>query len=158
MIAASLIHPFDQAIGLEFLQPLVKFAEKRMAVFNKSFNPHQVDLDMICGDLLTTSSWASDGDVVFCHGTCFNDKEWHQISLMAEMMKHGAYFLSTSHILHSALFDVIKSIPFCMSWGTATLYIHQRRRLGRWASQMLRGGRATRSDLQSDKKEHEVRR
>lgn len=39
-------------------------------------------------------------------------------------MKQGAFFLSTSHVLQTALFEVVKTIQFKMSWGTATLYIH----------------------------------
>ncbi|TMW57464.1 hypothetical protein Poli38472_003389 [Pythium oligandrum] len=144
VVAASLLQVFDQAIGIEALQPLVTCAEKRVASLRKKTTNHS-DIDFISGDLLT-HSWA-DGDVVFCHGTCFNDNEWNQISLAAEKMKQGAFFLSTSHVLYSALFEVVKSYNFTMSWGTATLYIHRRRRIGRWAAQMLRGGRATRTDL-----------
>jgi hypothetical protein len=41
-------------------------------------------------------------------------------------MKQGAFFLSTSHVLQTALFEVVKTLQFKMSWGTATLYIHVR--------------------------------
>lgn len=118
---------------------------------------------------------------------CVFGSEWAAISLAAEKLKQGAYFLSTSHVLQSALFEVVKSYNFKMSWGTATLFIHvrlivrgrvccceeetatrcaarcaidriqtlnswvydtqRRRKIGRWAAQMLRGGRATRTDL-----------
>uniref|UniRef100_K3WX18 Histone-lysine N-methyltransferase, H3 lysine-79 specific n=1 Tax=Globisporangium ultimum (strain ATCC 200006 / CBS 805.95 / DAOM BR144) TaxID=431595 RepID=K3WX18_GLOUD len=137
VIAASLLHPFDQAIGIEFLEPLVACANKRKDALVKRGNPFQTDVDFIHGSILTTS-W-ENGDMIFL--------EWAEISLQAEKLKQGAYFLSTSHVLHSALFEVVKSMSFKMSWGTATLYIHRRRKIGRWAAQMLRGGRATRTDL-----------
>lgn len=54
-------------------------------------------------------------------------REWADISLAAEKLKQGAFFLSTSHVLQSALFEVVKSLNFKMSWGTATLYVHVRR-------------------------------
>ncbi|GLD96068.1 hypothetical protein PINS_up004746 [Pythium insidiosum] len=146
VIAASLLHPFDQAIGIEALPPLAACADKRLASLRRQHGAATLtDVEFICGDLLT-HKW-SDGHVIFCHGTCFNDREWSQISLAAEQLPQGAFFLSTSHVLQSALFEVVKSIPFRMSWGTATLYVHRRRRIGRWAAQMLRGGRATRTDL-----------
>ncbi|RLN86758.1 hypothetical protein BBJ28_00022435 [Nothophytophthora sp. Chile5] len=156
--------------------PLVNCAEKRKAALEKQKSPLlRTDIDFITGSLLTTK-W-EDGDVVFCHGTCFNDKEWKDISLAAEKLKQGAFFLSTSHVLRTGLFEVVKSLNFAMSWGTATLYIHvrssrrekgerptsrlaasghsaltavcvqRRRKIGRWAAQMLRGGHSTRTDL-----------
>ncbi|RLN52231.1 hypothetical protein BBJ28_00010614 [Nothophytophthora sp. Chile5] len=125
VLAASLVHPFDQAIGIELLEPLVNCAEKRKAALEKQKSPLlRTDIDFITGSLLTTK-W-EDGDVVFCHGTCFNDKEWKDISLAAEKLKQGAFFLSTSHVLRTGLFEVVKSLTFAMSWGTATLYIHVR--------------------------------
>ncbi|KAE9047716.1 hypothetical protein PR001_g310 [Phytophthora rubi] len=146
VIAASLVHPFDQAIGIELLEPLVHCAEKRKAALGKMKTPLlKTDINFITGSLLTTK-W-EDGDVVFCHGTCFNDKEWAQISLQAEKLKQGAFFISTTHVLRTGLFEVVKSVNFAMSWGTATVYIHRRRKIGRWAAQMLRGGHSTRTDL-----------
>ncbi|KAE8888655.1 hypothetical protein PF005_g2838 [Phytophthora fragariae] len=146
VIAASLVHPFDQAIGIELLEPLVHCAEKRKAALGKMKTPLlKTDIDFITGSLLTTK-W-EDGDVVFCHGTCFNDKEWTQISRAAEKLKQGAFFISTTHVLRTGLFEVVKSVNFAMSWGTATVYIHRRRKIGRWAAQMLRGGHSTRTDL-----------
>ncbi|KAJ8569076.1 hypothetical protein ON010_g6186 [Phytophthora cinnamomi] len=146
VIAASLVHPFDQAIGIELLEPLVHCAEKRKVALEKLKTPLlKTDIDFVTGSLLTTK-W-EDGDVVFCHGTCFNDKEWAQISLAAEKLKQGAFFISTTHILRTGLFEVVKSVNFTMSWGTATVYIHRRRKIGRWAAQMLRGGHSTRTDL-----------
>ncbi|TYZ62281.1 hypothetical protein PybrP1_011400 [[Pythium] brassicae (nom. inval.)] len=145
VIAASLLHPFDQAIGIELLEPLVACADKRKDALARCGNPFQTDIEFLHASLLTTS-W-DKGDVVFCHGTCFSDKEWAEISLAAEKLRQGAYFLSTSHVLQSALFEVVRSYNFKMSWGTATLFVHRRRKIGRWAAQMLRGGRATRTDL-----------
>ncbi|ETL44339.1 hypothetical protein L914_05360 [Phytophthora nicotianae] len=138
VIAASLVHPFDQAIGIELLE--------RKTALEKLKSPLlKTDIDFITGSLLTTK-W-EDGDVVFCHGTCFNDQEWTKISLAAEKLKQGAFFISTTHVLRTGLFEVVKSLNFTMSWGTATVYIHRRRKIGRWAAQMLRGGRSTRTDL-----------
>ncbi|RLN51892.1 hypothetical protein BBJ29_005765 [Phytophthora kernoviae] len=157
VIAASLVHPFDQAIGIELLEPLVHCAEKRKTSLEKLKSPLlKTDIDFITGNLLTTK-WEG-GDVVFCHGTCFNDKEWAEISLAAEKLKQGAFFISTSHVLRTGLFEVVKSLNFAMSWGTATVYIHRRRKIGRWAAQMLRGGHSTRTDLlqqQSQKQQKE---
>ncbi|CAI5711086.1 unnamed protein product [Hyaloperonospora brassicae] len=146
VVAASLVHPFEQAIGIEFLEPLVRCAEKRKHALEKLKTPLlQTDIDYIAGDL-ATCKW-ENGDVVFCHGTCFDDKEWTQISLAAERLKQGAFFISTTQVLRTGLFEVVKSLQLPMSWGTATAYIHRRRKIGRWAAQMLRGGRSTRTDL-----------
>uniref|UniRef100_M4BSD8 Histone-lysine N-methyltransferase, H3 lysine-79 specific n=1 Tax=Hyaloperonospora arabidopsidis (strain Emoy2) TaxID=559515 RepID=M4BSD8_HYAAE len=125
VVVASLVHPFDQAIGIEFLKPLVRCAEKRKVALEKLKTPLlKTDIDYIAGDLVT-SKW-EDGDVVFCHGTCFDDKEWTQISLAAEKLKQGAFFISTTQVLRTGLFEVVKSVQLTMSWGTATAYIHVR--------------------------------
>ncbi|KAF4033964.1 Histone methylation protein DOT1 [Phytophthora infestans] len=146
VIAASLVHPFDQAIGIELLEPLAHCAEKRKTALEKLKSPLlKTDIDFMIGDLLTTK-W-EDGDVVFCHGTCFNDEEWTKISRAAEKIKQGSFFISTTHVLRTGLFEVVKSLNFTMSWGTAAVYIHRRRKIGRWAAEMLRGGRSTRTDL-----------
>ncbi|UIZ27600.1 hypothetical protein KXD40_005843 [Peronospora effusa] len=112
--------------------PLVHCAEKRKIALEKLKTPLlQTDIDFITGSLLT-SKW---------------EDEWTQISLAAEKLKQGAFFISTTHILRTGLFEVVKSVKFTMSWGVATVYIHRRRKIGRWAAQMLRGGRSTRTDL-----------
>ncbi|DBA04163.1 TPA: LOW QUALITY PROTEIN: hypothetical protein N0F65_004271 [Lagenidium giganteum] len=147
VIAAALIHPFQRVIGIEALEPLVACADKRAASYNKLPNSARlcVDVDFQLGDFLQLP-WA-DGDIVFCHGTCYSDAEWNGISLAAEQLKQGAFFVSASMVLHTALFEVVRSLQVKMSWGTCTFYIHRRRKIGRWAAQMLRGGRATRTDL-----------
>ncbi|RQM13895.1 hypothetical protein DD237_005543 [Peronospora effusa] len=112
--------------------PLVHCAEKRKIALEKLKTPLlQTDIDFITGSLLT-SKW---------------EDEWTQISLAAEKLKQGAFFISTTHVLRTGLFEVVKSVKFTMSWGVATVYIHRRRKIGRWAAQMLRGGRSTRTDL-----------
>lgn len=94
VIAASLLHPFDQAVGIELLevsgrhteqnltavidsdprdtQPLVTCADKRKASLVKHQGNTYTDIEFIEGSLLSTK-W-ENGDVVFCHGTCFNDQ------------------------------------------------------------------------------------
>jgi SAM-dependent methyltransferase len=129
VIAASLLYPFSKVIGIEILEPLFNCSKKRQANLLKLHNESKQkcimmakDIDFVHGSFLTTS-WA-DADVIFCHGTCLSDSEWSEISLAAEKLKQGAYFISTSHILHTALFEVINNQTFRMSWGTCTLYIH----------------------------------
>jgi hypothetical protein len=65
------------------VQPLVHCAEKRKVALEKLKSPLlKTDIDFISGSLLTTK-WA-DGDVVFCHGTCFNDKYDSTIALTSQ--------------------------------------------------------------------------
>lgn len=129
-----------------FAQPLVHCAEKRKRALEIIKPPLvKTDIDFISGSVFTTK-W-EDGDLVFCHGTCFSDQDWAKVSIAAEKLKQGAFFVSTTHVLRTGLFEVVKSLNFPMSWGSAIVYIHRRRKIGRWAAQMLRGGRSTRTDL-----------
>nr|CCA26528.1 conserved hypothetical protein [Albugo laibachii Nc14] len=152
VLAASLLYNFNKVIGIEALESLNTFAKKRAAKLKDLAKSHCIvsSIEFWHGSFLETD-W-TDGTVVFCHGTCFSDSEWTSISLAAEKLKQGSYVITASQILKSALFEVIKSERIKASWGMANIYIHRRRKIGRWASKILRGGRASRLDWQPETK------
>ncbi|KAF0684842.1 Aste57867_23187 [Aphanomyces stellatus] len=155
VVAAALVHPFHKAIGIEQLKPLVDFSHARVDKLMERNDVAGQTISYICGSFFD-HSW-SDGDVVFCHSTCFSPEMWQRISKEAEQLKQGAYFISVSHILASPLFEVLQTMTLPMSWGTCTVYIQRRRRIGRWASKMLKGN-ASRTDLmRPNNKQNEVR-
>lgn len=55
-----------------YMQPLVACADKRKDALVRRGSPFQTDIEFLHASILTTS-W-ENGDVVFCHGTCFSDK------------------------------------------------------------------------------------
>ncbi|ETV84729.1 hypothetical protein H257_03836 [Aphanomyces astaci] len=166
VMAAALVHKFHKAIGIEQLKPLVDFSHARVDRLMETNDVAGQTISYLCGSFFD-HKW-SDGDVVFCHSTCFSpryvfvislpmvgcldtkdmmDSMWERISKDAEQLKQGAYFISVSHILASPLFEVLRTLTVQMGWGNCTVYIQRRRRIGRWASKMLKGS-ATRTDLQ----------
>ncbi|CCI49520.1 unnamed protein product [Albugo candida] len=153
VIAASLLYNFDKVIGIEALEPLNTFAKKR-AVKLRNLTKNNClasSIEFWYGSFLE-KDW-TDGTIVFCHATCFSDSDWRSISLVAEKLKQGSYVITASQILQSALFEVVKSEQVKTSWGTAKIYIHRRRNIGRWASKILRGGRASRLDWKPEVKD-----
>ncbi|CAK4105133.1 unnamed protein product [Aphanomyces euteiches] len=156
VVAAALVHKFDKAVGIELLKPLVDFSHGRVDKLLETNDVVGQTISYICGSFFD-HSWR-DGDVVFSHSTCFTPSMWQRISKDAEKLKQGAYFISVSHILASPLFEVLRTLTLPMSWGMCTIYIQRRRRIGRWASKMLKGN-ASRTDLlrRPTEKENQLR-
>jgi hypothetical protein len=81
---------------------------------------------------LTTSQqfdWRK-ADIVFANSTCFGFQVMEDLSLLALDMHPGSYFISftvplVSTIVFSA-FKIVYQKTLPMSWGLATVYIHQR--------------------------------
>ncbi|OQS02786.1 hypothetical protein THRCLA_04883, partial [Thraustotheca clavata] len=144
VIAAALLHPFHKSVGIEILAPLVDFARARNEKLAQEYDGVAQSISFECGSFFVIP-W-NDGDIVFSHSTCFSPTMWERISKQAEQLKQGAFFISVSHVLASPLFEVLRSMIVTMSWGQCTVYIHRRKRIGRWASKMLKGS-ATRTDL-----------
>ncbi|OQR94431.1 hypothetical protein ACHHYP_01272 [Achlya hypogyna] len=160
VVAAALLHPFHKSVGIEVLKPLVDFAYGRKEKLAQEFDSIADSISFVAGSFFD-HSWG-DGDLVFSHSTCFSPAMWERISKQAEQLKQGAYFVSVSHVLQSPLFEVLRTMVVTMSWGSCTVYIHRRMRIGRWATKLLQGGTATRTDLKQRRepptnKESEVR-
>ncbi|EQC42558.1 hypothetical protein SDRG_00288 [Saprolegnia diclina VS20] len=161
VVAAALLHPFHKSVGIEVLQPLVDFSLARVDKLGQDYDGIAQSISFVSGSFLD-HPW-SDGDLVFSHSTCFSPGTWERISKQAEQLKQGAYFVSVSHVLLSPLFEVLRTMVVTMSWGSCTVYVHRRMRIGRWATKLLQGGSAIRTDLQRTRepatpKENEVRK
>jgi hypothetical protein len=62
----------------------------------------------------------SDGDVVFANSTCFDDSLMADMSVQAERLKPGAFFVTFTKGLTSKKFEVLERKRYRMSWGPAT--------------------------------------
>ena len=84
-------------------------------------------IDFYCGDCTNFISidW-SDADVCFTNSTCFDDVLMGAIAKQAVNMKKGSFFISLTKRLPSNEFKVIENELYNMSWGGATVYVHQK--------------------------------
>ncbi|EQC27258.1 hypothetical protein SDRG_14880 [Saprolegnia diclina VS20] len=96
----------------EFVQPTISTTSPQLAVafFHSSF----LDLD-----------W-SHADVCFANSTCFDALLLQRMSAQAERLRPGAYLITFTKPLDSTAFDIIFKQRYSMSWGPATVYLHQR--------------------------------
>mmetsp|Transcript_31599 Transcript_31599/g.100319 ORF Transcript_31599/g.100319 Transcript_31599/m.100319 type:complete len:273 (+) Transcript_31599:444-1262(+) len=69
--------------------------------------------------------WA-DGDLVFANSTCFEQTLLRDIARVAERLKPGARIITFTVALTSLWLRVVYKKKFNMSWGPATVYIHQK--------------------------------
>jgi hypothetical protein len=139
VIAATFIHPFRSYVGIEYLENLHiialdlynRFEEKREGLYTD--NPDiltllkdKPEVSFINGDFLQ-SDW-SDASLLFANSTCFSPDLMESLSVKADEVKVGAYFITFTKKLPSLSENwiVFDSFRRLMSWGIATVYIHKK--------------------------------
>jgi len=133
VVAAAVLHNFDQCIGFEILESLFSISLDMQASYNTRGKAKLTDreFDTFCtflhADFLDIKSkdWR-DGDVVFANSTCYDDELMTKIAALAVGMKKGAFFVTFTKRLPSNDFAVLEHVMERMSWGEATVYIHQK--------------------------------
>lgn len=127
VFAATLLHNFDRAEGIEILTGLHTASEGVLAEFNKLHAaegkkaPHYATKMAFHRDDLRKFDW-SDGDIVFANSTCFDEGLMNDLSDCAERLKQGAYIITLTKKLRSEHFRTIESLQYKMSWGFATIH------------------------------------
>mmetsp|Transcript_13942 Transcript_13942/g.20854 ORF Transcript_13942/g.20854 Transcript_13942/m.20854 type:complete len:272 (+) Transcript_13942:85-900(+) len=132
VIAAAVLHNFDVCTGIEILEGLHQASALVLEAYEtkgKSDLARATDtvVDMKHGDILDMEfkDWR-DGDVVFANSTCFDDSLMHKIAALAVGMRKGSFFITFTKSLPIADFEVLEYELYDMSWGGATVYIHQK--------------------------------
>lgn len=132
VFAAALLHDFDCCIGIEILEGLTGVCTKvlnnwKRAVRHKcSRQKFNMDIRFIHGDA-TCIDWWSDADVVFANSTCFDDDLMTKLANRADLLKPGAFFITTTKRLPSEQFVLLETTKMPETWGRATTFIHRRR-------------------------------
>ena len=133
VVAAAILHNFDQCIGFEILESLFSLSLDMQAAYNTRGKPKLTDreFDTFCTFLhadfldIKAKDWR-DGDIVFANSTCYDDELMTKISLLAAGMKKGSFFVSFTKRLPINDFVVLEHTMERMSWGEAPIYIHQK--------------------------------
>jgi len=131
--AAAILHNFDQCIGFELLESLFSISLDMQASYNTRGKAKLTDreFDTFCTFLhadfldIKAKDWR-DGDVVFANSTCYDDELMNKIATLALGMRKGAFFVTFTKRLPSNDFKVLEHTMERMSWGEATVYIHQK--------------------------------
>jgi hypothetical protein len=133
VFAAMLMHEFDKVVGIEILEGLHQLSLELLAIWNENKATADVSqrtratrVELVRGDALLLD-WR-DADVAFCNSTCFDALMMQQLAGKAELMKPGSFFITFTRRLPSARWQVLEYERHLMSWGDATVFIHQRKR------------------------------
>jgi hypothetical protein len=133
VVAAAILHNFDQCTGIEMLEGLYSISLEMLASYNtrgktklqdREFDTH---CSFVCADFLDVKAkdWR-DADLVFANSTCYDDNLMAKIADLALGMKKGAFFVAFTKRLASQDFAVLEHDMYRMSWGEATVYIMQK--------------------------------
>mmetsp|Transcript_2302 Transcript_2302/g.3527 ORF Transcript_2302/g.3527 Transcript_2302/m.3527 type:complete len:273 (-) Transcript_2302:197-1015(-) len=132
VIAAAVLHNFDVCTGIEILDGLHQASTLVLESYNSKGKavlgrPIDTVVDMKHGDILDMAfkDWR-DGDLVFANSTCFDDNLMNKIAALAVGMRKGTFFVTFTKCLPISDFEVLEYELHDMSWGGATVYIHQK--------------------------------
>ena len=129
MVTARLTQDFDRCEGIELLESLFNASTQILDEYKQSWN-HTIrfnssDTVIFHHDSILERNW-SDGDLIFANSTCFDASLMRSLSEQSESLKPGSIFISFTKSLTSDQFEMIEKTRYMMSWGPATVYIHQR--------------------------------
>lgn len=133
VVAAAILHNFDQCTGIECLEGLYSISLEMLASYNtrgktkledREFDTH---CSFVCGSFLDTKAkdWR-DADLVFANSTCYDDALMAKIANLAIGMRKGSFFVSFTKRLACQDFKILEHEMYRMSWGEATVYIMQK--------------------------------
>ncbi|GBG30582.1 Histone-lysine N-methyltransferase, H3 lysine-79 specific [Hondaea fermentalgiana] len=133
VFAAMLMHEFDRVIGIEILTGLHELSRDMEAIWHE--RKHKIggitekmsktQIEFIRGDIFNVD-W-SDATLAFVNSTCFDDEMMNRLVEPADKMKPGSFFISFTRRIPSENWQVLEYERHLMSWGDATVFIHQRK-------------------------------
>lgn len=130
VLIARIAMDFDKCIGIEYLKGLHDAACKIKRQYDKEYLPI-LHPDASKGQVeflrarIQDVDW-SDGDVCFANSTCFDSELVDEISKLAEKLKPGSIFITFTKKLPSLKFQLVFHKRYRMTWGPATVFIHQK--------------------------------
>lgn len=133
VFAAMLMHDFDRVIGIEILNGLHEISRDIEAIWHEqkgkidglSARTKKTQIDLIRGDAFKVD-WA-DATLAFVNSTCFDEKMMETVAEHANKMQTGSFLISFTRRLPSEEWQLLEYERHIMSWGDATVFIHQRK-------------------------------
>jgi len=132
---AAMTTPFRHFFGIEVIEGLHDKARDLLAAFN-ALNPStsfggsssstNSKLEFVQGSFLADVHDWSDSDLAFANSTCFPAELMMKLSVKSQLMKPGSRFITFTTSLDSPYWRVIYKERMNMSWGMATVFIHER--------------------------------
>jgi SAM-dependent methyltransferase len=156
-IIAALVTDFRTVAGYELLGALHNKSETIVKRFYRQMDGLPLSspcFDLKCGSFLAhdnVSKWI-DADLVFTNSTCFPDHLLAQIEELCKRLRPGARIITFSSRLQSREdFHVLYQERLYMSWGYATVFVHERRH-----NNEMNKGQKTKAYTELDKAKEKV--
>ncbi len=139
---AALTAPFGHILGIEIIEGLHNQALNFLSAFRKiNYQYGQTDsmvgvsssegsdhtkIELVHGSFLSDVHDWSDSAVAFANSTCFPEDLMMKIAVKSQLMQPGSRFITFTTSLNSPYWRVICKERMHMSWGMATVYVHER--------------------------------
>lgn len=128
VISAGLLHNFSSCIGIEVLPCLHSLSETLKAKYLKKKGKYQW-LDGSCDDIrfvlgdICVYDW-SNATCFFANATCFDKDMINYLSMYP--VKSGTIGITTTQRLLKSHWRLLETSHKSMTWGKATVFIHQK--------------------------------
>jgi len=139
LLAASLMHPYRQAVGIEIVPSLHHAARY---LLETTIGNEYLFLDQRQGTTIFTTlngdltcvdtKFLDDADTILVHATMFDNNLMNHIHRLCRACKDGTYFIMisqclvndrNSQVIH---FETIMEVELSMSWGKTCVFIQRK--------------------------------
>jgi hypothetical protein len=132
VVGAALLHDFNSCEGIEIMESLFNFSQSLLELYSQ-MRLHLLytypdlwtslpDVHFFQGDMFDFN-W-SDASFIFINSTCFDVKMMETLS--SAPVNPGTWAVTLTKSLKSTQWSMKQSLRKAMSWGEATVFIHQR--------------------------------
>ncbi|CAM9209036.1 unnamed protein product, partial [Hapterophycus canaliculatus] len=129
VFAAVLAADFRCAVGIEVLAGVFRASTRVFKRYRKLVEPvlgSPASIELLHGSFLDRACDWSDGDLVFANSTCFAEDTMLAIAGRAELLRPGARVVTFTTALKTPWLKVLTKRRYQMSWGPATVFVHQK--------------------------------
>eukprot|EP00823_Brevimastigomonas_motovehiculus_P008203 TRINITY_DN7486_c0_g1_i1.p1 TRINITY_DN7486_c0_g1~~TRINITY_DN7486_c0_g1_i1.p1 ORF type:complete len:331 (-),score=75.70 TRINITY_DN7486_c0_g1_i1:1034-2026(-) len=135
---AAVLHNFDKYHGIEYLAQLTEASQTVLSRYNTTFRKAITERHQLSSPkkeysqniILENNDFRGydlhDATLVFANSTCFDEDLMKSLSSLCEKMDVGSYVVTFTKQLDSSHFKIIYSKQHEMSWGLATVIVHQK--------------------------------
>lgn len=129
IFAAVLAVDFRCAVGIEVLARVHEASMRVLRRYRRLVEPvlsSPALIKLYHGSFLAPEFDWTDGDLIFANSTCFAEDTLLAISAKAIALKPGARVVTFTTALRTAWLRVLLKRRYLMSWGPATVFVHQK--------------------------------
>ncbi len=126
VIAAAMVFPIKQAIGVECIDTLHNTAQQiKKNLINQSYYALKKKVIHFVHQDFLEYNW-QDGNLIFINSTAIIGNLWVQLLEKLENLQINTIVITTTKSIPKDSFELIYCTDVLMSWGIVTAYIHRK--------------------------------